>query len=98
MGSQSADLAKLIVMIIAGLFAGGLCGLLPLGVAKSRDRTRLGVVAFFVCLVSGGILGLLLALPVTIIFTLVLLILGRPAPRPPPPNPTTPHEPPSGVA
>jgi hypothetical protein len=60
-----------------GLFIGGICGLLPLTVGKRRGRIRLGVWGFFTCLASGVFWGLLLALPVSIIFTLVILILGK---------------------
>jgi hypothetical protein len=64
-------------MIFIGLLAGCVCGLLPFFVGKRFQRVRLGKAGFFTCLVSGGVLGLLLALPVSIVFTVVLLILRR---------------------
>jgi uncharacterized membrane protein len=71
-------IARLVYKVFFGLVAGASCGLLPFCVGKRFERVRLGVAGFFTCLVSGGLLGLLLALPVMIIFTVVLLILGRP--------------------
>jgi hypothetical protein len=80
MPSQNLDelIARLIYEVFGGLVAGGSCGLLPFFVGKWFQRVRLGKAGFFTSLVSGGFLGLLLALPVSIIFTVVLVILGRP--------------------
>ena len=70
--------ARLAGAIFGGLLAGCICGLLPLAVGRRRGRVRLGVAGLFICLVSGGFFGLLSALPVTILFTIVILILGKP--------------------
>ncbi len=60
-------------IFIGGLFIGTLCGLLPLLVGLNKNRQTLAATGFVACLVSGLVLGLLLALPVAVIFTLILL-------------------------
>jgi hypothetical protein len=65
-------------VIFGALFAGCICGLLPLYIGKRIGRTRLGVAGFVTCLVSGGFYGIRLALPVMILFTVVIVILAKP--------------------
>ena len=62
---------------IGGLFVGALCGLLPFGLAKWKNRVSLGIGALITCTVCGLILGIMLAGPVAIIFSAVALIMGR---------------------
>jgi hypothetical protein len=67
----------LIAAIIGGLIAGLLCGLFPFALAKSRGRLGFGVAALFVCIICGGILGLLLAGPVAAVFSFVIVSMGK---------------------
>ena len=60
---------------------GSLCGLLPLLVGKSRNNLTLGSVGFVCTLISGLILGVLLAAPVAMVFTLIIALSNRPAQR-----------------
>ncbi len=68
----------LIGALIGGLIAGCLCGLIPLALAQWKGRLPVGIAAWLSCLICGGILGLLLAGPVALIFSTVILALGRP--------------------
>jgi len=72
-----------------GVFAGGfvvglLCGLVPFFVGRKKDRASLGVAGLIACVVSGLILGIILALPVAIIFTAVIVVSARKGPELPP--------------
>jgi hypothetical protein len=78
MQHQNLDTAWWTGVIFGSLFWGCICGLLPLYEGKRIGRSWLGVAGFFTCLVSGGFFGLFLTLPVMILFTIVILILGRP--------------------
>ena len=49
--------------IIMGMFAGILAGTIPLIYGASKQKLQLGFLAFFVCAISGMVLGLLLAIP-----------------------------------
>jgi hypothetical protein len=93
-GINSNNPAFWIGVVIGSLVVGTACGSLPFFLAKSRNRLPLGTAALVSCIVSGAILGLLLALPVAIIFTIIILVMGsqREAPgfpaimsAPPPP-------------
>lgn len=66
----------LVGALFGGLVAGAVCGLLPFFLAKSRNRVPLGTAALITCGVCGVILGLILALPVALIFTVIIVILG----------------------
>ena len=46
---------------------------------RKRDRQVLGMIGFITCIVSGLILGLLLAIPVSIVFTIVIFFSKPPA-------------------
>ena len=61
-------------MIWGALVTGGLCGLLPLLVGVWRKKTALGFTAFVACLVGGSILGIILALPIAIIMTVIIAV------------------------
>jgi len=75
------DPAKLAGLIVGGLIAGSLCGLIPYFVGKKRGQFTLGVVGLISCIVAGMILGVILALPVAGVFALI--IATRPANPPP---------------
>ncbi|HWE94165.1 MAG TPA: hypothetical protein VG269_09395 [Tepidisphaeraceae bacterium] len=88
--------AYLVGVVFGGLVAGALCGLLPFFLAKNRNRMPLGVAAITTCAVCGLILGLLLALPVALVFTVIIVAIGPVTtahgfspiypPQPPPPQ------------
>jgi len=73
------ETAHNLLPVLAGVFIGGLCGLLPLMVGHRRNRDRIGIAGFVICLISGGFLGTFV-LPVPILFTALILILGKPKP------------------
>lgn len=94
--------AFLIGALIGGTIAGAVCGLLPLLLARGRGQLPLGTAGMVSCMISGAILGLILAIPVAVIFTVVVLSRGRQAARgfqpifpqslpPAPPAPAAPH-------
>jgi hypothetical protein len=56
--------------IVGGMLAGMLVGLIPLAVAKSRGDSRFADTAMTWCIISGAVLGILLAAPVAIAFTI----------------------------
>lgn len=60
-------------VLFFGLLAGFCCGLVPLIVANNKNKTNLGLAAFGACTVSGLLLGLLLAIPMAVIFTYIAL-------------------------
>jgi hypothetical protein len=60
------------VQLYIGLVAGILVGLLPLFLGRKRQQKKLGGVALLSCAVSGAAMGLLLALPVALVFTAVI--------------------------
>ena len=62
-------------MALAGLIAGIVVGLLPLGIGFWKDRVALGVVGFVASALSGIVLGLLLAIPVAVVFTLAIVLM-----------------------
>ena len=65
--------------LVGGLVVGVLCGLAPLLIGRKRNRQALGKVGLIACIVSGLILGLILAIPVSIIFTMVIFFSKPPA-------------------
>jgi len=58
--------------ILIGLIVGVVCGLAPLVSGFLTGRVGLGVAGLVVTAISGMLLGLLLAVPVAIVFTLVI--------------------------
>lgn len=54
--------------LIDGFLIGLICGLIPLFFSTGRDRLKLGFGAVAACVISGLLLGLLLALPVAGVF------------------------------
>ena len=67
-----------IAAIIGGLVMGALCGLGPLIAGRRKGFKSLGLIGFITCVVCGGILGILLAGPVALIWTVVLLTKRKP--------------------
>jgi hypothetical protein len=70
---------KLGVRIAGGMIAGAFVGLIPLTVARSRGDTRFADTAMTCCMISGGVLGILLAAPVAIVLTIVAATRKRPS-------------------
>lgn len=78
--SGSSEITAFFVQtFIGGMLAGLACGVLPLVVGKMRDRMKLGVLALFLCVVSGSVLGIIVALPVAIAFSVVFITSEDPA-------------------
>ena len=69
--------AHFIGIIIGGLLMGALCGLGPLIAGRRRGFKKHGIAGFFTCVLCGGILGILLAGPVALIWTVILLTKQR---------------------
>lgn len=65
-------------ILLGGFVVGVLCGLLPLIIALKKQRRGFALTSFVGCIVSGLILGLILAGPVSIIFTVIILCLNKP--------------------
>jgi ABC-type phosphate transport system permease subunit len=62
---------------VVGLIAGICCGLVPMALGVWKGRQVLGVVALVVCALCGAFLGLLLAVPVAIVFSLAIVLIPR---------------------
>ena len=58
---------------IGGALAGLACGVLPLVIGRIKGKTILAVLALFLCVASGLVLGIILALPVAIAFSVVFI-------------------------
>jgi hypothetical protein len=57
---------------LIGGIAGALCGLIPYFVGRHKNKS-LAETAMLSCVIAGSLLGLILALPVSIGFTIALL-------------------------
>jgi hypothetical protein len=62
-------------LALVGLVAGIVCGLIPLAAGLIKHRMTLGVVGLVVSALCGALLGILLALPVAIVFTLAIVLM-----------------------
>jgi hypothetical protein len=69
-----------VAVLVGALFAGAVCGIWPLSAGAHRGRPGLGVTGFVCCVVSGFLLGCLLALPIAVFFRLLIGALGHPNP------------------
>ena len=54
--------------LIDGFLVGFICGVIPLYFSTGKDRLKLGFGAVAACVISGLLLGLLLALPIGVLF------------------------------
>jgi hypothetical protein len=68
-----------VFMIIGGFVAGSLCGLVPFFMGRRKGQQDLATIALLVCAFCGMILGILLALPAAIVFTIVIVNKGSSA-------------------
>jgi hypothetical protein len=66
-------------LLFGALGMGGLCGLLPLIIGMRKGQQGLGLTGFVVCVLCGLVLGVLLAAPAAIVFTLIIVSKARPA-------------------
>jgi MFS family permease len=73
-------------IFLGGFVVGALCGLLPLLVGLKKQRRGLALAGWISCVVAGLILGLLLAIPVALVFTVVILFLKPRGGREQPPS------------
>ena len=71
------DTGYLIGLIIGALFIGAASGALPLFLGIKKGKKGLGWGGFAACLVGGFIWGIRAALPICILFTVLILILTR---------------------
>lgn len=79
--AQDIDPAFLVGAMIGGLVMGVICGLWPLNAGTAKGRTTLGMVGFGVCALSGVALGCLLALPMAILFRMIIGMLPPVGPQ-----------------
>lgn len=77
--SQEAKRGILFGLILGGLLAGFLCGLVPYAVGERKGQPALAERALWICTFSGLGLGFLLAVPVAIIFVAMILNRARTA-------------------
>ncbi len=59
-------------LLVAGLIAGIICGLVPLIYGLMRDRRQLALLGFGASALAGLVLGLILAIPVAGIFVFLI--------------------------
>lgn len=59
-------------VLIGSLVVGILCGSAPLIFGFIKKRITTGIIGFVCCLIGGLILGIILALPLAIIFSIVI--------------------------
>src|SRR5438046_2214083 len=78
--NQQDQSGLLIVGLLCGTIAGAVCGLIAYAVAAWKKRQGLGIAALITCSLCGTVLGLLLAVPVAVVFIVVALVLGEPQP------------------
>jgi hypothetical protein len=62
-------------IVIGALAAGAICGLVPLVVGLIRNQTALAFGGLLACIAGGFVLGVILAVPLAILF--VVLIVQR---------------------
>ena len=60
-------------VIVGAIVAGVICGVVPLIVGLTRGETGLAWGGFVSCIVGGFVLGLIAALPLAIIFTVLIV-------------------------
>ncbi len=70
----SYDMIDLIAALIGSLVVGGLLGLVPLICGLVKKKVGLALGGFFACLGGGLILGLILAVPLCVLFTVLIFV------------------------
>ena len=72
---DSYYVAYLIGTLVGALVAGALLGLIPLILGRKKGKNGLAIGGFAACVVSGLLLGAVLAVPVCIVFVVLILVL-----------------------
>jgi hypothetical protein len=62
---------------LGGIVAGVICGILPYKVGKRRGLKKFAISGLIVCAVCGAFLGLLGAIPLSVIYTLVIVTIKK---------------------
>ncbi|WFB34312.1 hypothetical protein P3T73_09075 [Kiritimatiellota bacterium B12222] len=81
------QIGYLVGVLVGALFVGCVLGVVPLLMGLKQKRNGLAWSAFGVTVLSSFILGIILALPVMIIFTVVLWVTRKKATAEVPPMP-----------
>ena len=76
-------------VIVGALIVGVVCGLFPLVFGLTRGQTALAVGGFVACIAGGLVLGILLALPLAILFMVLIHTRSRGRPTTPEPPATS---------
>ena len=71
------DEGSLLFKVLGAAAGGFLIGLIPFLIAKKHGDEKLARLALGICTLSGVILGLLLAIPVCIVFVIIILTRQR---------------------
>jgi hypothetical protein len=79
--SSLTDSSTLLLNLFGGLVAGLVMGLIPLIVGLKKRQKALAWSGFGACILSGLLLGLLLSLPVAMIFLIIILVRGKKTPK-----------------
>ena len=66
--------------LIDGFLVGLICGVIPLFFSTGKNRLKLGFGGLLACVVSGLLLGLLLAIPVAVVFLWLIFRRGSEVP------------------
>ena len=77
----TVSLGHYIPLLIGGGVVGLVCGLVPYFVGKKQSNNKLGKIALWSCITSGLISGIVLALPVAIIFSIIITVKKTTIPR-----------------
>jgi MFS family permease len=76
------DSAYTFGLLVGAIFSGVICGLWPLSAGAKKGLPVIGIIGFAACVVSGFVLGCILALPTALFFRLLISVF--PSPEPPP--------------
>ena len=68
-------------VLIGAIGVGLVCGLVPLAAGAFTRQMRLGTIGFAACVVGSLILGAILAVPLALIFTVVIVVEWNRKPR-----------------
>lgn len=79
---QAQQVGYWVGVLFGGGCVGALCGILPLSLGRSRQRAGLATTGFVLCLLAGLVLGLLGAVPMMVVVSLIIVVLGPAARKP----------------
>lgn len=71
------SLVQLGATVVGALVAGAIVGLIPFFVGRYVHNEQLGLIGLGACVVANFLLGLVLSIPVAIIFAVILLVTRR---------------------